>query len=75
MKKDDWPPLTKNHTKEKVQAYRKAYPEDQRSNMEILECIKKIEKDGRHQRIMLHWAVSQGGFSEEELHEGVLKEK
>ena len=58
--------------KEMVADYRKAYPEDLRSNEEILECIRIVKKDERYRTIMVHWAVSQGGFTEAELFKGRL---
>jgi len=69
---EKWPPLTRNAQKEAVESFRKAYPQDQRSNAEIMQRMEDVKIDSRHKRIMFHWAVSHSGFSKEELEQGRL---
>lgn len=69
---ENWPPMTRNHQKEMVASYRKAYSSDRRSNIEILKCIDEIKASGSAKLIMDHWAISVGGFSEKELFNGRL---
>ena len=71
----DWEPLTRNYMKEQVARYRKAYPKDKRTGREILECINKIEAEPRSHIIMFHWAVAQGGFTQDELYNGRLSKR
>jgi len=58
--------------KERVDRYRKSEPTDQRTDEQIWKCIKEVTEDKRYQTILVNWAVSHCGFSEEELKRGEI---
>ena len=44
-----------------------------RSDEEIWNCIKEVKSDSRYKKIMIDWAVSHGGFSENVLFKGRIE--
>ena len=57
-------------SKERVDRYCKQHPSDERSDKDVLKCIKEIESDSRYQDIMINNMCSQGSLSDKELKEG-----